>query len=211
MDRPGSGPMKGFRTMSDLNRRVVEGFDAAILLIDTMGRVVLANGKSSQLLGRDLTGSDIVTERLEDDLPLLEAVANLYGECVSNHQSGRELIATTDTTGSHFYWVTVSQSEGTGGAGQDRVIVVVDISEPVMEGPAIRKVFSQISHDLRSPLTSIAGAAELLQSGRVGAMEPVQARLVRIVEEGARKMGEILATTKGSLAEAGAVGGKGVE
>lgn len=197
--------------MSDLNRRVVEGFDAAILLIDTTGRVVLANGKSSQLLGRDLTGSDFVVERLEDDLPLLETVANLYRESVSNHRSGRELIATTDANGSHFYWATVTQSEGAGGAGQDRVIVVLDISEPVMEGPAIRKVFSQISHDLRSPLTSIAGAAELLQSGRVGVMEPVQARLVRIVEEGARKMGEILAATKGALAEAGAVGGKAVE
>ena len=158
-----------------------------------------------------MTGSDIVMERLDDDLPLLETVAALYSESVSNRQSGRELIAATDVNGSHFYWVTVTPPGAAGGDAQERVVVVIDITVPVMEGPAIRKIFSQISHDLRSPLTSIAGAAELLLSGRVGAMEPVQARLVRIVDEGARKMGDILAATKGSLAQAGATGGDAVE
>src|SRR5262249_37170300 len=129
--------------------------------------------------------------------------------------SGRELIASTDETGSHFYWVTVTGPASGGTSGDGRLITVLDISEPVMEGPSISRIFSQISHDLRSPLTSITGAAELLLSGRVGAMEPAQRRLVTIVEEGSRKMSAILARTKSELAQAeaaqAAAGGDALE
>ncbi len=44
--------------------------------------------------------------------------------------------------------------------------------------------FSQISHDLRNPLTGMRGAAQLLIQGKAGGrLEPRQANLVRIIDE----------------------------
>src|SRR5262249_37195179 len=155
-----------------------------------------ANERSSSLLGRDLTGARLAADRFDDDLPIVEAIAMVYRRAAASRGGGRELIASTDEGGSRFYWVTVTRATGpaAGRAGGDgRLVAVVDISEPVMEAPSVRRIFSQINHDLRSPLTSITGAAELLLSGRVGSMEPVQRRLVTIVEEGSRRMNDILA------------------
>ena len=198
--------------MSDVNRQVVEGLEAALLLVDAGGEVLFVNERAAALFGRDLTGVRLEPDSLADDIPLVELVARI---CSRTGGSGRELLASTDETGSHFYWVTVSPvGGGGGGAGGDgggaapgrRLVAVVDISAPLMEAPAIRKVFSQVNHDLRSPLTSIAGAAELLLSGRVGALEPIQRRLVTIVDEGTRKMGELLTKTKSELVRAEAAG-----
>jgi signal transduction histidine kinase len=65
----------------------------------------------------------------------------------------------------------------------------------------VRAVFSQVNHDLRSPLTSIGGATELLMSGRVAEMDAMQRRLLAIIEESVKKMSEILARTKARLSE----------
>jgi len=195
--------------MNDVIKQVIEGLEAALLLIDADSRVLFLNERACTLLGRDLTGTRLDSDSFVDDLPLVEAVAGVYRRAEG---AGRELLTSTDEGGSHFYWVTVAPTVApTAGAAASRrrVIAVVDISAPLMEAPAIRKVFSQVNHDLRSPLTSIAGAAELLLSGRVGTLEPVQRRLVTIVDEGSRKMGELLTRTKTDLLRAEAAGDGG--
>lgn len=196
--------------MKDIHRQVVEALEGALLLTDARGHVVFVNDSSSRLLGRDLTGVQFATDQFEDDPPLLESLASVYREATADAGAERKLIAATDETGSRFYLVTVSRAPN--GALPDGWLIAVDeIGASLMDAPAIRRVFSQVSHDLRSPLTSISGAAELLLSGRVGVLEPVQRRLVTIVEQGARKIEEILAKTKTELARAESVGGEACE
>ena len=111
-------------------------------------------------------------------------------------------MAVTDGGESRYYWMVLTDAgpDGAGGPGE-RILMMVDVGEVLSSSASIRKVFSQVNHDLRSPLTSISGAAELLQSGRAGDLPGMQKRLVTIVEESARKMADILARTKSSLAE----------
>ena len=198
--------------MNELGNHLVDAFQAALLQTDATGKVLSANEQASRLLGRDLTGAALLTDTFADDLPLVESIAAMYRQAAAGNTAGRELIAATDESGSHFYWMTVTPTNDTAAQG-GRLVCLLDISSPLMEAPGIRKVFSQVSHDLRSPLTSVAGAAELLLSGRVGAMESVQRRLVTIVEDGARKMSEILSKTRAELvrAEAAGAGGEGGE
>jgi nitrogen fixation/metabolism regulation signal transduction histidine kinase len=198
--------------MDDLNRQVLDGLDAAVLVVDGRGEVLFANIKAAAALGRDLTGANLREGDFEEDTPLVGAVVESYRCAGSNREACRNLLISTEEEAVRYLWVTVSGVE----AGQEscgpRVVMLQDISEPLTESPAIRKVFSQVNHDLRSPLTSIAGAAELLLSGRVGTVDGVQRRLVRIVEEGSQKMSAILARTKNELAqEKQAAGGEGVE
>jgi signal transduction histidine kinase len=96
--------------------------------------------------------------------------------------------------------MSAAAADSTGEPGE-RILMLVDVTELLGSSATVRSVFSQVNHDLRSPLTSIGGAAELLASGRVGEMDGMQKRLVGIVEESVRKIAEILACTKARLAD----------
>jgi signal transduction histidine kinase len=64
--------------------------------------------------------------------------------------------------------------------------MVVTVAE--MGGPeasaAEGRVIRQLGHDLRTPLTSISGAVELMQSGRLGPIQPQQERVLGMMEKG---------------------------
>jgi signal transduction histidine kinase len=52
------------------------------------------------------------------------------------------------------------------------------------EGETIRR----LGHDLRSPLTSLSGAAELLRSGRLGTLTAQQDRCVGVLQRSVESM-----------------------
>ncbi|MGH9870643.1 MAG: histidine kinase dimerization/phospho-acceptor domain-containing protein [Candidatus Polarisedimenticolia bacterium] len=198
--------------MADVHRRVVSGLDAALLLIDPEGGVVFCNAPAIRLLGRDLAGSSLQRDEFDDDLPVVGSLAARFKAASARQGASRELMAVSEGDESRYYWMVLTDAgpDGAGGPGE-RILMMVDVGEVLSSSAAIRKVFSQVNHDLRSPLTSISGAAELLQSGRAGDLPGMQKRLVTIVEESARKMTDILSRTKARLAEkraAAAVGEK---
>lgn len=193
--------------MMDNNRQVVEHLDAAVLLVREDGEIVLANQRSIRMLGRDLTRENLMTGAFPDDLPIVLGVADSFRRAASTASACRDLLVRQVDEEIHYVWVTVSDNLGSGNPEEHRVVLLQDITAPLTESPALQRIFSQVNHDLRSPLTSIAGAAELLLSGRVGSIEGVQRRLVTIVEEGTQKMSAILTRTKTTLAHGQVMGG----
>lgn len=190
--------------MSDTDRQVLEGLQAAVLLADAGDQVLFANTHAAALLGRDLTGAKLMSASFEDDSALLVDLVENYRAAAGNSGACQQLLVATQDDGSpRYFWLDVSPLKPRAAAGR-RLITLTDISTPLTAFPTVRKVFSQVNHDLRSPLTSIAGAAELLLSGRVGSVEGIQRKLVTIIEEGSKKMSAILARTKRRLAEEGA-------
>jgi signal transduction histidine kinase len=80
-----------------------------------------------------------------------------------------------------------------GGGGANTAIMVqpggpTAGSEKGAEGEAIRK----LDHDLRSPLTSISGAAELLESTRLGRLNEQQTKCLGVILKGVDVMLELL-------------------
>jgi signal transduction histidine kinase len=64
------------------------------------------------------------------------------------------------------------------------------MAERLKEVDALKEdFFSQISHDLRNPLTGMRGAAQLLIQGRTGgALPPRQLQMVRVIDDSAGRM-----------------------
>ena len=56
----------------------------------------------------------------------------------------------------------------------------------------VRQFVAHLTHDLRTPLTSLLGASDLLLSGRVGDTDERHARLLRIVSESTQRMAGLL-------------------
>jgi signal transduction histidine kinase len=188
--------------MTDIHRRVVAGVDAALLLLDRRGRILLCNTPAIRLLGRDLAGQSLAEGDFDDDLPLVAAVASRYRLASALPETSGELIASTGDDGPRFHWMQLgSGAADSSGEPGERILMMVDVTALLSSAASVRTVFSQVNHDLRSPLTSIGGAAELLLSGRVGDLDAMQKRLVGIVEESVGRIARILARTKARLAD----------
>jgi len=192
--------------MSDIHSRVVGSVGAALLLVDRQGRVLFCNTPAIRMLGRDLAGVSLSEGIFEEDLPLVPAVAARYR--LARGGSMDELLPIQGDDGEpRLYWTLMptGAADSTADPGE-RALMILDATELLASAATVRSVFSQINHDLRSPLTSIGGATELLVSGRVGEMDAMQRRLLGIIEESVKKMAEILARTKARLAERQAAG-----
>lgn len=195
--------------MTDLSQHVIGGIEAAVLLTDGGGRVVFANPWAGRLFDRDLKGARLRDGAFEEDTALLVSVIGRY-RAVDHGKSRRELIVGMDGDGPRYYWLCITPVERRRSGGGS-VLMLQDITDALIGSEALRRVVSQVSHDIRSPLTSITGAAELLVSGRVGELPAAQRRLVGIVEQGAQKIADILARTKSDLAPGQVAGGAGGE
>lgn len=193
--------------MTDIHRRVVGGVEAALLLLDRQGRILFCNTPAIRLLGRDLGGLNLAEGDFEEDLPIVPALASRFRLAGSRRpDAAGELLPVTGDDGPRYHWLTMSGAAADSPAEPgERILMLVDVTELLGSAATVRTVFSQVNHDLRSPLTSIGGSAELLMSGRLGELDGMQKRLVGIIEESVKKIAEILARTKARLAERQAV------
>ena len=100
-----------------------------------------------------------------------------------------------------------------GGAGRKMAVVLMDLTEVVAQGDIAKEFVRQVRHDLRSPLTSMRGAVDLLLSGRLGVLDEKQKKLVVLVEKATHQMTDIVAggpapAVSGAARKAGQGGGK---
>jgi len=191
--RPSAPAKKRSRTMADHVRLALDALDASICLVDGQGKILYANQAAHCLFERDPTGIDLAGPATDDDTALLASVAERYRAAKGSGQALRELMIVPEQDGPRHCWLTLTPASPQ--AGAPRLLMLQDISDALTGSAALNKILSHVRHDLRSPLTSILGAAELLLSGRVGELQATQQRLAKIIEGGARKMDEILAKT----------------
>jgi signal transduction histidine kinase len=165
----------------------------ATLAVTGKGEIEGFNDAAVELFG-SLEGLNLSRPNAQDDP--LSALASLTGFWESMQDetdfASPSLLRAKSEGSSLYLWINVvpTGSNGTGGF----LFLVANLTAQVSGSEPVRKLVSQLAHDLRSPLTSISGAAELLLSGRVGGLETVQQKLVRIVDEGATKMATIITT-----------------
>jgi signal transduction histidine kinase len=103
---------------------------------------------------------------------------------------------------SSFLWMHSVPSGSPESAGT--LFMAVDLTTHIAGSEPLQRMIGQLAHDLRSPLTSISGAAELLLSGRVGELPGVQEKLVKIVDDGASRMADIIQNASDEGKEGGA-------
>jgi len=164
----------------------------AIMAVGSEGKVSFASPAAEALFGR-VVGMDLSNPPPSQDprspLAAILEIWNSLQEDPPPAAAPRILRAKRD--GQPIYlWVEVLPLGREGSEG--RLVLCSDLTSIVTGAEPVRALVSQLAHDLRNPLTSISGAAELLLSGRVGELVGAQQRLVKIVDDGTQKLATII-------------------
>ena len=151
------------RQMEDLRRRreefaaITENMSEGLLIIDRETRVLSYNAAALRLLDARAPGE-------EDSVLALNREPG-FRRCVEEALAGRrreELLEREDTC-CRVLANPVEQDGAVTGA----VLIVLDVTEKERREALRREFTANVSHELKTPLTSILGTAEILKNGMV--------------------------------------------
>ncbi len=182
----------------------MENVGAAVVIVDRSGSVVRASGWEK-------IADAPVPSRIPpaDDLPdqLLDGIAAAIEEARRLSAPTRRVVA-VELDKRRFYSVSAGPLDHNGGART--AALVLEITDAFGLGPREGDSIRQLSHDLRTPLASMSGAVELLESGRLGQLTPEQTKLLGMLGKGMQMMLSLIddATTRAKAAQEAAGRGR---
>lgn len=175
------------RSARSVKRSIKEGTDyqklgvagAAILSIDGSRQVLMSTGWE-KVVGSPVPSRIPTADEAGDDL--VGRIAETLGEAEDRRRPVRRLAA-IDLDRRRYFAITAGQGEGGNGGGASS-IVVFEVPNVFKVQPKEGEEIRQLAHDLRTPLTSMSGAVELLHAGRMGKLNPEQDRLLGMLQKG---------------------------
>ncbi|HET6279250.1 MAG TPA: histidine kinase dimerization/phospho-acceptor domain-containing protein [Candidatus Polarisedimenticolia bacterium] len=177
------------------------GTDAAFMIVDARGTVVRETGWE-QTLGRP------APERIAPGGDGHDWLLACLVEAIEEAGITGGLARRTAHLADPPRLIDISAASlAVGGGGANTAIIVqprgrsAGSGGPGSEGNAIRK----LEHDLRSPMTSISGAAEMLDSTRLGGMNDQQRKCLGVIQRGVDSMLELLEAAAGPYRQAKAL------
>lgn len=180
--------MKIEQKAAELNRRkeefglITENMREGLVLLDKNRSVLTINPAAIKVFGADKNciGKDFLTIERRTD------ISNAIEKAVSSGHSEIRM-----TRGEREYQFDISRIE-TQGETMGTVILCFDITEQANAERLRREFSANVSHELKTPLQSITGSAELIENGLVkqedmprfvGHIREEASRLVRLVED----------------------------
>jgi signal transduction histidine kinase len=170
----------------------VSAAGAALLVVDE-GRGVVRSSGWDRLFGTPVPERIPAPASGDEDDELLGAIARALEEADRSGEVAHAYVVVS-LDRKRRYAVSAGRIGHNGGAtggahprnggGRVTAVLVDDISDSFRVSPAEGEVVRQLAHDLRTPLTSLGGAVELMQSGRLGAIRPEHERLLTIMQKG---------------------------
>jgi len=152
---------------------------AAFLVVHGRGGVLEVSGWEALSLQ---PAPQVITAPSEGDEPILAGIA---AAVAGARRSKRPTLRLVEVTLDRAYTYVITAAPLPGSEKSPRIAVTVAETGPPEAGSAEGKVIRQLGHDLRTPLTSISGAVELLQSGRLGGLQEGQVKVVGLMQKGA--------------------------
>jgi two-component system phosphate regulon sensor histidine kinase PhoR len=153
----------------DQLREIVSGLSDPVLAVDPFGEVVLANHSAEKLL--DIQVSD-ESHPVFDQIKRCDELVSLLAETrrrKSPTQKCGELTLAAPDGREHNFRVTcrtlASQQESVGGGERGAVAVLTDISGLKAIQKRNAEFVSSVSHEMKTPLSSIRAYVELLVDG----------------------------------------------
>ncbi len=153
----------------DQLREILTGLADPVLAIDPFGEIVLANTSAERLL--DIRISD-QSHPIFDQLQRCDELVSLLAETrrrKSATQKSSELTLPSSDGREHWYRVTcrtlASQQEAANGGERGAVAVLTDISGLKAIQKRNAEFVSAVSHEMKTPLSSIRAYVELLVDG----------------------------------------------
>jgi signal transduction histidine kinase len=158
------------------------GRPAVCLLVNGRGAVVQAEGWEA--LSLDPLPASFEAGRTYDD-PIVRGISEALAEVLRTRRpSGR--LAEVILERPYLFAIAAAPVPGPP-RSQPIAVTIVESGSP-QASAAEGKVIRQLGHDLRTPLTSVSGAVELLQSGRLGGLEEGQKKVLGLLQKGAEGM-----------------------
>jgi len=171
---------------------ILRDLPGAVMLLRDGGEVEYCNSAAAAILGDDATGCGLGRTR-DGESPLAELLKDSFQRLRAS--GGAELLISEGDEGPRYYWLTLSAPR----SAAARLLMVQDVGAALAGSEGLGKIVAQLTHDLRNPLTSIAGAAEMMRSQRMGDLPAPVVRLAGIVQENARRIDEILSQIRGKF------------
>lgn len=153
------------RQMRQLSRRqeefsaITENMEEGFLVIDTRLRVLSHNAAAVRLLHAD--GLSVTQETSAYTLNRAAGFRRAVDEALAGHRS--EQLLEQENGSLQVIASPVFQDNHLGGA----VVVILDVTEKEQREGLRREFTANVSHELKTPLTSILGTAEILENGMV--------------------------------------------
>ena len=177
-----SDQLRELRAKTDEFEQITEHMNEGLVVLDQKGAVLSINPAAQKLFGADRSciRQDFlaVDHSCEMSQAILAALENGHSE-IRAERNGREI----------QFDISRIESEGTViGA----VLLAFDVTEQAFAERNRREFTANVSHELKTPLQSITGSAELLENGLVkeedipqfiGLIRTEAARLVTLVED----------------------------
>lgn len=154
----------------------------ALVIVDPDGTVIAAPGWEKAI------GSPRPARIPPEDEPeeLLLAVAAALEEGRRREGPSRRMVM-IELDRKRYYSVAAGPILSGAPSGRATAIVM-EVTDAFVVGPREGDAIRQLAHDLRTPLTSVSGAAELLESGRMGTLTAEQTPLLKMVHKGLESM-----------------------
>lgn len=175
--------MKDLEHMQEEFLAVTESMNEGLILLNEKGIVLSINKAARKLFSAEgsCVGKDILTIEWSLDVQRLleKAVSGSHGE-IMLERDGRE------------YQLDASPVMTGGGKVSGAVLLSFDVTEKAFSERQRREFSANVSHELKTPLHSIMGSAELLENGLVkkedvphfiGTIRREAARLVTLIDD----------------------------
>lgn len=174
--------MADLRRQQEEFRTITENMEEGFLLIDKKTEILSYNTSAWRLLGRDRPAGEQDASSLERSPAYRAAV----GEALTGHHNEKTL----EMNGRIYQLIAnpVTENGKTDGA----VIVLLDVTEKRRREQMRREFTSNVSHELKTPLTSIYGISDMLMNHMVreediprfaGTIHSESGRLITLVED----------------------------
>lgn len=149
--------MRELKQKSDEFEQITDSMNEGLILLDQKGRILSINAAAKRLFGADdsIIGNNFLT--VDRSIDMSRAIEKALGGKRSEFRKERN--------GCEYQFM-INRTES-GGKTTGVVILCFDVSETVFAERNRREVTANVSHELKTPLQSIIGSAELLENGLV--------------------------------------------
>lgn len=177
-----NGQLGALRQKTDEFQQITDNLREGLVLLDGNRRILSINPAARALFGADTTcvGKDFLTvERRHDISAAIEAALSGGHSALRTERDGRE------------YQLDISRI-ASDGKPLGAVLLSFDVTEQAGAERSRREFSANVSHELKTPLQSIIGSAELIENGMVkqedlprfvGHIRSEAARLVALIED----------------------------